>query len=61
MARKYSTSKSSKKTYRRRKTSKGPRRPLKKSKTVKKFTSKQLKQYVALVRENRGESLDESE
>ncbi|MBT5595180.1 MAG: hypothetical protein HOJ60_06585 [Euryarchaeota archaeon] len=61
MARRKYTSKSSKKPYRRRKTSTAPRRAVKKAKTVKKFTAKQLKQYVAMVREHRGESSDESE
>lgn len=50
------TSKSSKKQYRR-KASKAPRRALKKSKpTAKKFTPRQLAQYVSAVKAKRGES-----
>jgi len=61
MARKYTkTSKSSRYSTKGRKTSKGPRRPLKKSKpTAKKFTKRQLALYVQTVKELRG--LNESE
>jgi hypothetical protein len=56
MARKKYTSKSSRYT-KGRKTSKGPRRPLKKSKpTEKKFTQRQIRAYVQAVRESRGDS-----
>ena len=56
MARKYSTSKSSRYKGKGRKTSKGPRRPARKAKTTKKvktFTKRQLAQYVQAVKDKR--------
>lgn len=56
MARKYSTSKSSRYTKKGRKTSKAPRRALKKSKlTAKKFSKREIATYVQKVKEIREE------
>jgi len=54
MVRKYSTSKSSRYSKKGRKTSTGPRRSVKKSKpTAKKFTKRQMREYILAVQAKR--------
>jgi len=60
MARKYSTSKSSRYTKKGRKTSTGPRRSVKKSKpTAQKITKRQMREYVLAVKAKRSDGEEE--